>query len=295
MTALPSSARDARNGGFAIEKLLVEAAYPHPVAHLDLKQTHVSWIVLTGPFAYKIKRPVHYSFVDASTLEQRRHLCEEELRLNRRFAPDLYVGVVPVTAENGRLAVGGSGKPLEFAVKMHQFDPSQELATRIARNDVTVQDMDDIAARLADTHLRAAAAPGRSPYGTVAKLRAAMQDNFTLLSEHLSRATELKLLEQLARWTGDSLDGFESLINLRRQSGMVRECHGDLHARNIVRWQQQWMPFDCLEFDPDLRWIDVISDAAFLYMDLTSLDREDLAHEFLSRYLEETGDYQALR
>jgi hypothetical protein len=295
MSTLRPASPDDGQGGFAVEKLLVESACPHPVAHFQLKQTHVSWIVLTGPFAYKIKKPVRYSFIDASTLERRHQLCEEELRLNRRFAPDLYLDVVAITSEDGQLKFGGRGKPLEYAVKMHQFDPSQELATRLAGNDVTVQDIDDLAARIADSHLRAAVAPAESPYGSFEKLRQAMQDNFDLLGTHLNGAAEVKLLEQLARWTDEALARLRPLIIRRRQSGMVRECHGDLHARNIVRWQQQWMPFDCLEFDPELRWIDVISDVAFLYMDLRSRHRDDLAYQFLSRYLEETGDYQGLR
>jgi len=280
---------------FRIGDLLVDAAFPHPVTHLQLKHTHISWVVLTGSFAYKVKRPVRYDFIDASTLAKRRFLCEEELRLNRRFAPDLYVGVVPIVSENGQLRVGGRGKPLEFAVKMHEFDPSQELAEQLARDEVTAQDMSSLAAQLADSHLRAAVAPANGPFGTFQKVRQPMLDNFRLLRRHLSGGAELKLLEQLARWTDEYLARVQPLIQARRQSGMVRECHGDLHARNIVRWRQQWQPFDCLEFDPELRWIDVMSDAAFLFMDLESRRRGDLAHEFLSRYLEETGDYTGLR
>jgi len=280
---------------FRIDELLVEAAFPHPVTQLQLKQTHISWIVLTGPFAYKIKKPVRYDFIDASTLARRRFLCEEELRLNRRFAPDLYADVVPIVSENGQLRVGGRGKPLEFAVKMHEFDPAQELAEQLTRDEVTAQDMGSLAALLADSHLRAAVAPMDGPFGTFQKVRMPMLDNFRLLRRHLRGGPELKLLEQLARWTDESLARLQPLIRERRQSGMVRECHGDLHARNIVRWRQQWLPFDCLEFDPELRWIDVMSDAAFLFMDLVSRRRGDLACEFLSRYLEETGDYAGLR
>ena len=281
--------------GSLIDELLVAEAYPHPVAHLELRQTHISWIVLTGSFAYKIKKPVHYDFIDAATLERRHHLCDEELRLNRRFAPDLYVDVVPIVREDGRLRVGGAGVPVEYAVRMHEFDPSQQLATRLAQLGVAPDDMRGLAARLADAHLRAAVAPSCGPCGTVDAVRQPMLGNFRLLRAHLGDAGRLRKLERLARWTDDSLTRLAPLINSRLQSGMVRECHGDLHARNIVRWQQQWMPFDCLEFDPMLRWIDVISDVAFLFMDLTSRGRADLACEFISRYLEETGDYEGLR
>jgi len=280
---------------FNIEDLLLGAAFPHPVTGLQLKQTHISWVLLTGPFAYKIKKPVRYDFIDASTLERRKFLCEEELRLNRRFAADLYVEVVAIVAGKGRLSVGGRGKPLEFAVKMRQFDPSQELAELLARDGVTAQDMRSLADTVADSHVRAAVAPANGPYGTFQKVQAPILDNFDLLRRHLAGEAERTLLEQLAVWTYDSLARLKPLIQSRLQSGDVRECHGDLHARNIVRWQQLWLPFDCLEFDPGLRWIDVMADAAFLFMDLVSRRREDLACEFLSHYLEETGDYAGLR
>ena len=280
---------------FSIDDLLVAAAFPHPVTQVQLRQTHISWVVLTGPFAYKIKKPVRYEFIDASTLEKRRFLCEEELRLNRRLAPDLYNGIAAIVYENGRLSVGGRGDPLEFAVKMRQFDPSQELSERLARDDVTLQDMHGLAALLADFHVRAAVALASGPFGTFQKIRERMLDNITLLRRHLDGEPERKLLERLETWTNASLARLEPLIQSRRQIGAVRECHGDLHARNIVRWRQQWLPFDCLEFDPELRWIDVMSDTAFLFMDLASRRREDLACEFMSRYLEETGDYAGLR
>ena len=208
---------------------------------MQLKQTHISWVLLTGPFAYKIKKPVRYDFIDASTLERRKFLCDEELRLNRRFAPDLYVEVVAIVAGKGRLSVGGHGTPLEFAVKMRQFDPSQELAELLARNGVTAQDMHSLADTVADSHIRAAVAPANGPYGTFAKVQAPILGNFELLRRHLGGEAERTLLEQLAVWTYDSLARLKPLIQTRLQSGDVRECHGDLHARNIVRWQQLWL------------------------------------------------------
>jgi aminoglycoside phosphotransferase family enzyme/gluconate kinase len=281
--------------GFRVDKLLASEAFPHPVAYLRLKETHISWIVLTGPYAYKIKKPVRFPFLDASTLERRRWLCEEELRLNRRFAPDLYVDVVPIADAGGKLAVGGTGQPVEFAVRMHEFDQSQELAALLDGRAVTPGDMRSIAGQVAGSHLRAAVAPADGPFGTFEKIRAPMLDNFSLLRSLLHDTEELRQLERLASWCTDSLTRLESGIRARLRTGMVRECHGDLHARNIVRWRQQWIPFDCLEFDPDLRWIDVMSDVAFLYMDLVSRQRKDLACEFLNRYMEETGDYEGLR
>jgi aminoglycoside phosphotransferase family enzyme/predicted kinase len=280
---------------FRIDALVDVAAFPHSVTRLELKETHISWIVLTGPYAYKIKKPVRFPFLDASTLERRRWLCEEEFRLNRRFAPDLYVDVVPIASDDGKLVVGGTGQAVEFAVRMHEFDPSEELAARLDRRAVTPDDMRSIASQVAGSHRRAAVAPAAGPFGTFEKIQAPMLENFSLLRSLLHDTEELHQLERLANWCADSLARLEPGIRARLRSGMVRECHGDLHARNIVRWRQSWLPFDCIEFDPDLRWIDVISDAAFLYMDLMSRHRADLASAFLSRYLEETGDYAGLR
>lgn len=280
---------------FRIDDMIDGAAFPHPVTKLEARETHISWIVLTGPYAYKIKKPVRFPFLDASTLERRRWLCEEELRLNRRFAPDLYVDVVPIARDGGRLVVGGNGPPVEFAVRMYQFDSSQELAARLDQHAVTPDDMRSIASRVAESHRRAAIAPAAGPFGTFEKVRAPMLDNFSLLRSHLQGANELGQIDRLAGWTADSLTRLEPILRARLQSGMVRECHGDLHTRNIVRWRQSWLPFDCIEFDPELRWIDVISDVAFLYMDLVSRHRSDLASSFLSHYLEDTGDYAGLR
>ena len=279
---------------FDIEELLGAIAYPHRIENIQVKESHVSWVVLTGPFAYKIKKPVHYDFIDASSLERRKFLCDEELRLNRRFAPDLYESVVPITRDKGQLKVGGSGVPLEYAVKMLQFEPSQELAKRLVRGDVTAEDMGSFGASLADCHLRAAVVPASASFGTFETVRKLVLDNFRPLERHLAGGTARNRLERLVHWTNETLARLKPLIESRRRAGAVRECHGDLHARNIVRWRQQWLPFDCLEFNPELRWIDVIADSAFLFMDLVSHGREDLAYEFLSRYLEESGDYASL-
>lgn len=291
-----SSTRQPRHdpgAEFRIEQMLDPSVYPHEVESPSLRQTPLSWVILTGPYAYKIKRPVRFEFIDASTLARRAWLCRQELELNRRFARDLYVEVVPISCENHGLRVGGAGQPVEFAVKMRQFDPGQELGEGLERGTITQQDVTAIATAVADAHGQAPAAPPDSPHGSLAQLQALMTDNFTLLCAR-SQGPARDTLERLQGWTQERLAALEPLIAKRKAAGRVRECHGDLHARNIVRWHQQWLPFDCLEFDPALRWIDVMSDVAFLYMDLMAHRRRDLACGFLSRYLEQTGDYDGL-
>lgn len=282
---------------FRIEDLLESAAFPHAAGQLRLKETHLSWVVLTGYYAYKIKKPVHFDFVDASTLGLRRALCEEELHLNRRFARDLYLDVVPIVREGGRLRIGGPGEAeaVEYAIRMHEFAGTQELAHQLAQRTVTPHDMSSLATYLADLHVRAAVAPAESSYGSFELTRSQMNDNFELLRGHLNNAQTRAELDGLMQWTRDGLQSLQPLIEARKRSGFVRECHGDLHIGNIVRWQQQWLPFDCLAFDPKLRWIDVMSEVAFLFMDLLAQARDDLAYQFLSGYLEQTGDYEGLR
>lgn len=270
------------------------AAFPHAVTHLLLKETHISWLVLTGRYAYKFKKPVHYDFLDASTLERRRYLCEEELRLNLRLAPDLYVDVQPVTAENGNMRLGGDGRIVEYAVRMHEFEASQELSSQLERGTVTPEDMAGLAVLIAEFHRRAAIARLESEYGTHETVESEILGNLTTLLQHLIDGESSKAIARLGAWSKRALAVLAPLIADRKHSGAVRECHGDLHARNIVRWQQRWLPFDCIEFEPKLRWIDVMSDVAFLFMDLVARSRPDLAHAFLSRYLEQSGDYEGL-
>jgi aminoglycoside phosphotransferase family enzyme/predicted kinase len=274
---------------------LSPAAFPHAVTCMRVIETYISWVVLTGPFAYKIKKPVRYDFLDASTLERRRELCGEELRLNRRLAPDLYVDVLPLTRESGQLKVGGRGPAVEYAVRMREFDPSQDLATQLEAGRVWLSDMRSLAIKIAKFHRHAAAAARESALGGVASIRDQIVDNLAVLERCLETSEDIAAIRRLDDWLRRSLAASSPLLALRKRGGAVRECHGDLHAHNIVRWRQQWTPFDCVEFNPDLRWIDVFSDVAFLFMDLVAHGRRDLAHGFLSRYLEETGDYEGLR
>jgi aminoglycoside phosphotransferase family enzyme/predicted kinase len=274
---------------------LSAAAFAHPVRELRVIETHISWIVLTGRYAYKIKKPVRYDFLDAGTLERRRVLCHEELRLNRRLAARLYLDVVPIVREAGGLKVAADGPPVEYAVRMRQFDPAQELSARLARGEVTTGDMIALAAVLGEFHMHAAVADAASPFGGVECVRAQILDNTQVLRRHVKAAGERTMVRALDRWLQTSLAETAPLIAQRRHAARVRECHGDLHAGNIVRWRGAWVPFDCIEFSAELRFIDVMSDLAFLYMDLLARGRRDLGHVLLSAYLEITGDYAGLR
>lgn len=278
-----------------IEELLAPDVFPHPVSYPRIRETHISWIVLTGELAYKVKKSVKFDFIDASTLERRLHHCNEELRLNRRLAPDLYLDVVPIARVDGHVRVGDDSAPvIEYAVRMKQFDIEQELSALLRRGEVSPTEIKMLGELLALFHLRARAAAPDPAQPNTEQMYESVANNLDQLHGHIQQLDQPADLQRLTDWTHDQARSLESSFRYREQCGYIRECHGDLHSGNIVRWQGRLVPFDCIDFDPHLRWIDVISDIAFLAMDLVSRSRADLAAAVLSRYLEVTGDYDAL-
>lgn len=280
---------------FRPEELLTADAFEHPVTGLDILETNTSWIILTGRYAYKIKRAVAFDFLDMTTLAKRRFLCEEELRLNRRLAPDLYLDVVAITRGAKTLRIGGSGEVVEYAVRMRQFDRSQELSALLDRGEVSAEEIATFAARLARFHAAAARRSDSVDFVHTEHMRGAVLGNVAILLSHIDGELEMPALGPLIDWTHDFLDGSMRWFRRREENGFIRECHGDLHARNIVRWGGELVAFDCLEFDPKLRWIDIMNDVAFLFMDLAARGRKDLAFVFLNEHVEHTGDYDGIR
>ena len=253
-------------------------------------ETHVSWVVLTGEWAYKIKKPVRLPFLDFSTLARRKHYCEEELRLNRRLAPQLYEAVVAIGGDPSHPRVGAE-PILEYAVRMRQFAPEAELDRQLAAGTLDAASMRALGDRIGRFHMSAAVAERASPYGKIDEIAAPAVDNLEALRRALHDAPERAWLEETAAWTHGLLLGLRPQFDARKAAGWIREGHGDLHLRNLVALPDGITAFDCLEFDPHLRWIDVICDVAFLVMDLELNAREDLAYAFFDAYLETTGDY----
>ena len=277
-----------------IEALLQPEAYDHPVEEIQLLQTHISWILLTGPYAYKIKKPVDLGFVDFSTLARRRQFCQEELRLNRRLAPDLYVGLRSIHGPRERAHLQGSGPEIEVAVQMHQFC-QQDLLPALLRRGLPAQQLlaliEDLGERLAAFHADAQVAPTDSDYGTAERVHQPALANLAVLERLRPRDPRLP---PLRHWSEAEAQGLAELFEQRRRSGRVREAHGDLHLGNLVLHNGRIAVFDCLEFSASLRWIDVISDIAFLAMDLRRRRHSLLAAALLNRWLEASGDYPGL-
>jgi aminoglycoside phosphotransferase family enzyme/predicted kinase len=272
------------------------AAYPAHATETPIRcvQTHISWVFLTGPYAYKVKQPVELGFVDYSTLARREFFCHEELRLNRRHAPDLYVDVVPVGGTRAMPRVGDtSTEPVEFALRMVQFDPRFELSQLLAADAVEAREIAALGVALARAQEAAPRSGAQDPFGEPANVHRVTLDNFAELGQVLHDDAAQHLVAELRAEVNTRFEASRALMATRRAGGCVRECHGDLHCRNVVRWRETLLPFDGLEFDPALRFIDVASDVAFLAMDLAVRARPDLRRSFLNAWAETSGDFGA--
>ncbi len=259
-----------------INELLRAEAFVHPVSQLELRETAISWVVLTGSLAYKIKKPVKFDFIDTSTLERRLHYCKEELRLNRRLASDLYLDVVPISRVDGQALVGNApGLAIEYAVRMKQFERRQELSNLLQNTEVPVGEIEALAELLARFHLDAPSSSWSGVPKNTEQMYEAILGNLNQLLAYVRQLEPLPGLGRLVDWTHDTARVLEASFQSREQSGFVRECHGDLHCANIVRYHGRLVPFDCIDFDPHLRWIDVINDVAFLVMDLVGHNRRN--------------------
>jgi len=268
-----------------------------PVRHIE---THISHVLLHGGHAYKIKKAIATSFLDQRTLALRRRACAEELRLNRRLAPALYLDAVEITGTPQAPQLGGEGPVIEVAVRMRAFD-EEGLWDRLARRgDLRASDVDDLAARLAQFHAAAAPAPPEGPLGRPAMAREALLDSLADLQAQAPSAgwpdaASLADLARLRAWEGGAFAQAAPAMASRLAAGRVREGHGDLHLGNVAREQGRCLVFDGIEFNDAFRWIDVMDEVGFMAMDLHAHGLPALAHRFVNAYLEACGDYDGLR
>ena len=282
-----------------LEAMRDPAFYPHPVNNIQIIHTHISTVFLTGEFAYKIKKPVNFGFLDFTQLADRKHFCEEELRLNRRLAPDLYLDVTPISLSNNRyhLDLSASHKThqiVEYAIRMRQFNPDQQLDRLLATGSLPVEYMDELAHQIAVFHQAIETAPQASHFGSPEQVLQPMQQNFRLLRQHLHTPEILSQLSLLENWTRQEYSRLRSVLSQRKHEGHIRACHGDMHLGNIALVAGKITIFDGIEFNEDLRWIDTASEIAFLVMDLHERKASALAHRLLNIYLEITGDFALL-
>ena len=278
-----------------ISALRQGACFDHPTEAIVVLQTHISYVLLTGTYAYKIKKPVSLPFLDFSTLEFRRYYCEEELRINRRLASELYLDVVAITGTPEAPRVNGDGKAFEYAVKMIQFPDADRLDRVADRGELSEGQVRTLGRKIAGFHDAVAVADRNTPFADSESLRREVMDNFESLSAQTLAENVASLLEDIRPWSARSLVDLGTQFRARKQAGKVRECHGDMHLANMALLNDQLTIFDALEFNENLRWIDVQSELAFLTMDLDYRGLPGLGWLLVSAYLETTNDYVGLR
>ncbi len=277
-----------------IQALLRSDRHQAVTPEVTLVETHISWVLLAGEFAYKIKKPLKLAFLDFSTLALRKQTCDDELRLNQRFARDIYLEVVAITGTPRKPRLGGTGKAIEYAVKMRRFDESRRMDRICARGELTAAHLSDLAESLVVFHDSTARAPPESRFGSPENILAPALDNFSDLAPRFSDAGMTQRLAVLRDWTVAEHRRLTALMHSRKAAGFVRECHGDLHLANLVLVDGHVRLFDCLEFNEDLRWLDTANEIAFTYVDLLDHRQAGLATWFVDEVLSRSGDYAAV-
>jgi aminoglycoside phosphotransferase family enzyme/predicted kinase len=276
-----------------VQQLLNPKCYDHPVEHVELIETHISWIFLAGAYAYKLKKPVSLGFLDFSNLDKRRFYCFEELRLNRAFSPELYLDVVPVGGPIKNVRIGQT-PALDYLVKMNRFDQYDQLDKRLENNRLTATQLKSFAQKIATLHQQAEIAPKISRFGNIEEISQPVQTNFKQIRKILLNDQFKDILDALESWSLETTQQLKPFFAKRKLTEHIRACHGDLHLRNMAWIDNQPVLFDCIEFNPSLRIIDTINDIAFLTMDLDVRGQNFFSWVFLDAYMQHSGDFNGL-
>jgi aminoglycoside phosphotransferase family enzyme/predicted kinase len=271
------------------------SAYPEAASHIEMCQTHISVVFLTERFAYKLKKPVNFGFLDFGTPEKRRHYCAEEVRLNRRLAPHVYLGVVPVTAAGGEVRFEGEGEIIDWAVKMQRLPADATLERRLQRGALEADTLEALAGRLAAFHAAAASGPHVSAFGRFEVVARNARENFEQAAAQVGTALSPAVYARLRELNEQVLARLRPLIEDRAASGAPRDTHGDLHLDHVYLFPARPPPedlvvIDCIEFNERFRYADPMADVAFLVMDLAYHGRRDLAHAFADAYIRAARD-----
>lgn len=299
-----------------IRRLLDPASYPHPVEVITIIETHISVVFLTGEYVYKLKKPVNFGFLDFSQLQQRHKYCKLEVELNRRTAPDLYLGVCQVVSqekESGKKADDNSEASIrvqphdyqlsdkteqciDYLVKMQQFDPNDVLGKKLkGQTHLSFSIVEKLAYQISSFHKIAEIVQLDCELGEPKTQLQPMLDNFPTLFKNFADPEIQTQLEYLLNWTENQFEQLESIITERKKNGYVRACHGDLHLENITLINGEPVLFDGIEFNEKFRWIDVLSDLSFLLIDMDFRNQQAASYQILSLYLSTTLDYKALK
>lgn len=286
-----------------IQQMLQPGFYPHGVTEpVHLIQTHISFVLLTGDYTYKIKKPVNFGFLDYSTLAKRQYFCTQELLMNQRTAPEIYLEVLPIIQTGDSFQLGSNLPALtsaeiavEYVLKMREFPQDSLLLSLLERGLLTEQLMADLGREVANFHSRAISNSYIRQFGEVSQIRTAIDNNYRISEKYIGGPQTQTQYQETKDYTDAFFANNPELFNRRIANNKIRECHGDLHLRNIALWQDKILLFDCIEFNEQFRFVDVMYDVAFTVMDLESRGRRDLGNAFLNTYIEQTGDWEGLQ
>lgn len=277
-----------------IKNLLSNSLFDHPVSRPRIIETHVTWVILTSTYAYKIKKPVNFGFLDFSTLEKRKHFCEEELRLGQQFASEIYLSIVTITGTLEHPQINGTGPILEYAIKMVEFPQENLLSAMLKNGSLTENIIDQLSKLIAEFHNKTPVATKKSRFGQPKEVHAPTKQNFEQIAPLLTDPADINQLKHLEIWSEQQFKQLHTFLQFRKDHGFIRDCHGDLHLENIIYYKNRPILFDRLEFNEDLRWTDVIADLAFIVMDLTEKKQLGFANQLVNTYFHYTEDYQGL-
>ena len=277
-----------------IQALLDPKAYPEPPPRVELVQTQISYVFLAGDYVYKIKKPVDMGFLDYTTLEKRLYFCRKEVELNRRLCADVYLGVVPVTKDNGRYLIGGKGEAKEYAVKMRRLPQDAMMDVLLRQNKVTPAMVQKVAAILVKFHRKAATSEEITRLGGIDAVIKNTSENFAQTEKYFGTIIAPETYRRIKTYTEEFIRANTPLFHQRMAAGRVRDCHGDLHAAHVCFYRGVCI-YDCIEFVDRLRYTDVAADIAFLAMDLDHYGRKDLSKVFIDAYVQKSRDSELLK
>ncbi len=276
-----------------VEALMNSEAYEEDPGHVELLQTHISFVFLTKDYVYKVKKSVNFGFLDFTTLEKRRFFCEKELELNRRLCGDMYIEVSPINKAK-YIKINGRGETVEYALKMRRMPQDRIMAKLLENGQVDEKVVDKIAKIIADFHGKAETNDRISEVGSLATVRANWDENFAQTKDYVGKTLSLTEFSLIERKIDDFMWNNKTLFEKRSAERRVRDCHGDVHSGNIFVTDRIYI-FDAIEFNERFRFIDVVADMAFLAMDLDFKGRRDLSDFFVKKYIEYSGDSELLK
>jgi uncharacterized protein len=273
------------------QAMLEPSFYPEKPDKVDLMQTQMSFIFIAGKYVYKLKKPVNLGYLDYSSLEKRRYFCEQEVELNRRLSPEVYLGVVPLYKNEGRYSFAEDGEIADYTVKMMYLPQDRMLDVLLRKSSVTEEMMEQVAAKMADFHSRAATDEEIGSFGKLDAIKVNTDENFDQTEKYIGKIITKEQYDHIKEYTDRMLEENPELFKDRVDKGRIKDCHGDLHAAHIC-FTNGISIYDCIEFNDRFRYCDTASEIAFLAMDLDHFGRADLSRAFVKSYIEHSRDEQ---